>query len=180
MPANAIPLANQIIVAALVIIAAAYDFRFRRIPNWLVLAGIVSGFVLNIRYGGFSGFRTAGFGFLLAFGIYVVLFALRAMGAGDVKLMAGVGSLVGPRNWFVIFLITAVVGGLLALVLVIAKKRLRRTLWNVGFILREMMSLRAPYMTREEVDVTNPQAITLPHGVAIAAGTLLFLAANVF
>ena len=142
------------------------------------LAGIVSGFALNILNGGFSGFRTVGLGFLLAFAIYVMLFAVRAMGAGDVKLMAAVGSLVGPRNWLLIFLTTALVGGLLALILVIAKKRLRRTLWNVGFILREMMSLRPPYMTREEVDVTHPRAVTLPHGIAIAAGTLLFLAAT--
>ena len=67
---------------------------------------------------------------------------------------------------------------ILALILVIAKRRLRRTLWNVGFIVREMMSLRLPHMTREDVDVSHPQAVTLPHGVAIAAGTLLFLAAT--
>src|SRR5262245_48655165 len=94
MPANGMPLANQITVAVLVIVAATYDLRFRRIPNWLVLVGIVSGFALNTLGGGLSGLRMAGSGFLLAFGIYVTLFALRAMGAGDVKLMAAVGSLV--------------------------------------------------------------------------------------
>ena len=115
-------------------------------------------------------------GFGVAFGVYLVLYALRAMGAGDVKMMAAVGAIVGWEDWFGIFVITAVIGGAMALILVIAKKRFKRTFFNVGVILNEMKSGRPAYMAREELDVKNPKALGLPHGAVIAVGTLFFLA----
>lgn len=118
----------------------------------------------------------AGFG--VGFGVYVALYALRAMGAGDVKLMAAVGSMVGWEDWFGIFLITAVIGGAMALMLVVAKKRLAKTIFNVGVILSEMKAGRPAYMAKEELDVKNPKALGLPHGAVIAVGTLFFLAAS--
>jgi prepilin peptidase CpaA len=98
------------------------------------------------------------------------------MGAGDVKMMAAVGAMVGWEDWFGIFVITAVIGGAMAVILVIAKKRLAKTFFNVGFILSEMKSGRPAYVAREELDVKNPKALGLPHGAVIAVGTLFFLA----
>lgn len=175
-----VPLPVQALVVALVVIAAAYDIRFRRIPNWLALLGLVAGLGANTAIGGGDGLKQAAGGFALAFGVYLVLHLVRAMGAGDVKLMGAVGSLVGVGNWIPVFIFTALLGGLAALVLVTLRGRLRRTLWNVFYILGEFMRFRAPYMRREELDVKSEKAVTLPHGVAIAAGTLAFLAAQRF
>ena len=112
----------------------------------------------------------------VAFGIYFVLYALRAMGAGDVKLMAAVGAMVGWEHWFGIFIFTAIIGGIMALILVVAANGSRRPSWNVGFILSEMKSGRPAYLAKEELDVKNPKALGLPHGAVIAVGTLFFLA----
>jgi len=58
----------------------------------------------------------------------------------------------------------------------VVKKRLAKTLWNVGYILSEMKSGRPAYLGKEELDVKNPRAVGLPHGAVIAVGTLFFLA----
>jgi prepilin peptidase CpaA len=108
--------------------------------------------------------------------VYLGLHLLHAMGAGDAKLMAAVGSITGASDWFGIFMITAVVGGFLSIVVSIAKRRLGKTLFNVGFILSEMRSLRPAYLKNEELDVKSDKGLRLPHGVVIAVGTLIFLA----
>lgn len=167
----------EMVLLALLVTAAVYDVRYRRIPNWLTVLGVALGFLLNGLIGPpEGGILFALKGFAAAFLVYLFLYLLRAMGAGDVKLMAAVGALVGWQRWFGIFLITAIVGGIMALVLVVARRRLGKTLWNVGFILSEMGHLRPAYVGKEELDVRSPKAIGLPHGAVIAVGTVFFLA----
>ena len=79
------------------------------------------------------------------------------MGAGDVKLMAAVGAMVGWEDWFGIFIVTAIIGGLMALILVVAKKRAMRTFWNVGFILNEMKSGQAGISEERRTGREEPQ-----------------------
>ena len=163
---------------ALVLAAAVYDVRYRRIPNWLTVAGVLAGLALN----GFLDqnrpglFVSSMLGLAIAFVVYFVLYALRAMGAGDVKLMAAVGAVVGWPNWFGIFIVTAIIGGIMALILVVARGRVKRTFWNIAFILSELRGGRPAYLRREELDVKNPKALGLPHGAVIAVGTIFFLA----
>jgi prepilin peptidase CpaA len=123
-----------------------------------------------------SGLKSGLIGFAMGFGIYFALYAVHAMGAGDVKLMGAVGALVGWQNWLGIFAITAVVGGLMALIVILARKRFMKTIFNVGFIFSEMKSGRAAYMSREDLDVKSPKSMGLPHGAIIAVGVFFFLA----
>lgn len=155
--------------------------RYRRIPNWLTLAGILAGIAMNTFLAWDSPSRWSGLFFALkgmglGFALYFALFAIRAMGAGDVKLMAAVGAMVGWEDWFGIFLLTAVIGGVLAVVLSIVKKRLGKTVFNVAFILSELKRGRPAYVEREELDVKHPQSVGLPHGAVIAVGSVFFLA----
>jgi prepilin peptidase CpaA len=173
-----------ILLLLLVITAAVFDIRTRRIPNWLTLTGIILGFALNaiLQYPyPLTGVKHSGFGLLFAFAIYFVLYLIHAMGAGDVKLMAAIGAIIAnPANWFLLFIVTALIGGLFALTLLLAKGRLRKTFGNVAFMLHELGHARAPYMSREELDVQSPKAVTLPHGFTIAVGCLIFVAGSIF
>jgi len=171
------PLAPAIIAVLLVLaaLAAYWDLRTRRIPNWLTLAGLVSGFGLNGALYGLEGLERAGLGMLTGFGIYFALHLLHAMGAGDVKLMAAVGSLVGWRWWFHIFFAAVIVGAIAGVVLALSKGRLRRTFGNVGYIVYEIGHFRPPHLRREDLDVQSEKALRLPHGVAIAAGILIVI-----
>jgi prepilin peptidase CpaA len=168
------------VLLALVSIAAGYDVRYGRIPNWLTAAGVILGLLLNtILDSVWNGLKFSLAGFILALSVYFILYVVRAMGGGDVKLMAAIGALMGWRNWIAIFLITALIGAVAALLLVALRGRLRKTLWNVAFILNELKSGRPAYAKNEELDVRSAKGLGLPHGAVIAAGTLVFLAMSV-
>ena len=159
----------------LTIAAAFSDLRTRTIPNWLVLAGLTLGFGINFYLFRWTGIGRSALGAALAVAIYLPLFALRAMGGGDLKLMAAVGAMVGARNWFVIFMLTAILGGIAAVAILLWRGLLGITLRNAAYILNELMHLRAPHLSVPQLSVEHPRAVTLPHGAVIAAGSLLFL-----
>ena len=165
----------QGLVAVVVFIAAMTDLKSRKIPNSLTLAGVLAGLASHALVSGTSGLATSAEGMLVGFGVYFALYCLRAMGAGDVKLMAAVGAIVGPEGWIAVFLASAIAGGVLALGLLIVKKRLHTTLWNTAFLVNELLHFRAPFQRRSQLDVKDPRALNLPHGVAIAAGTAVCL-----
>ena len=173
-----LPPQKVVMVLIVVLLAAAvFDVRYRRIPNWLTVTGVLLGLAMNTLIGApEAGFLFSLIGFLVAFIVYVALYALRAMGAGDVKLMAAVGALLGWQRWFGVFLITAILGGIMALILVVSRGRLKKTLFNVGFILSEMKHARPAYLANEELDVRNKKALGLPHGAVIAVGAIFYLA----
>src|SRR4051812_18653820 len=118
------PIAIKIALAGLTGISAITDFYSRRIPNAVVVAGFIAGIALNTWLNGVNGLWHALMGFGLAILIYVPLFILRAMGGGDVKLMAAAGAIVGPKDWFTLFIFASLAGGAIALGMLLAKNAL--------------------------------------------------------
>ena len=166
------------ILVVLVLAAGVYDLRYRRIPNWLNLSGLILGFGLNVYLTSLSGLSGACLGFFCALAVYVPLYLLRGMGAGDVKLMAAIGAIAGPHNWLLIFAATAIAGGVIGLVAVASKNRVWETAYNVFLIVYELCHFRVPAKTQSQLDVRNPGGLRLPHGIAIAFGSLIFVFAG--
>jgi prepilin peptidase CpaA len=171
-----VPLLLQVVLAVVVLAAAAYDLKIRKIPNWLNLSGLILGVGLNCFVLHAAGLRLALLGLGVALLVYFPLFIVRGMGAGDVKLMAAIGAIAGPRNWFLIFLATSILGGLAALALVVYKRRLLLTLFNLAAIISEILSWRKPFQKDPALDVRHSRALGLPHGALIALGVIAFLA----
>ena len=169
------PIHLEIALFALVVAAGIADFRTRKIPNWLNLSGLILGVGLNTFFLHGAGLILSAMGFVCAVAIYVTLYLLRGMGAGDVKLMAAVGAIAGPWNWLGIFLITALLGGIAAVALAWANGRLRQTCSNVGLILQELLHGRPPARKNPHLDVRNESQLRLPHGSVIALGSIAFL-----
>ena len=163
------------LLLALTLTAAVYDWRFRVVPNWLVAAGLVAGFAWNITQNGVTGPLMALAGAGLALLVYLPLVALRAMGAGDAKLMAAIGALTGPLAWWGIFVYTILIGAAAALAAIIATGRMRKTLRNLGTITASLLRLRRPWAVNPEIDVRSERALRLPHAVTIAAATIAYL-----
>ena len=175
-------------LALLVVIAGICDIRTRRIPNWLVLPAIPLAFALNAflfaqpeyHSSAWTGLAHAAKGFGLAALIYMPLYMLHGRGAGDVKLMAAVGALVGWQDWLRIFFLSALLGLVFAVLLMALHKRFRKTLDNTAYLISEIMHLRSPHHGSEELDVSSPKSFRLPHGAVIALGTLALLGLRVF
>lgn len=169
--------ATYLLLAAvlLAVTAAATDLKGRRIPNWLTYPGILLGLAARGTLLGWKGLATGVGGCLLAGGIMLVFFMVRAMGAGDVKIMAAIGSFVGPRNIVTVLLATAICGGVLAIAYALYRRRMVSTLKNVGSVLR--FHAWAGVQAHPELNLDNPAALRMPYGLAIALGTLYAFAA---
>lgn len=164
-----------VVLAAVASIAATTDMRDRRIPNWLVGSTLLIGFVLNVFLYGIPGLKNAALGLGISLVVYVPLYVLRAMGAGDVKLMAAIGALTGPGHWLRIFFLTALLGGLAALVLIASRGSAGRAVRNLGLIAKNLASGHPPYHNAPELDVTSGAGLSLPHGAVIALGAFLYI-----
>src|SRR3982750_2902867 len=169
------PILLKVILIGVVLVAGAYDARYRKIPNWLSLSGLILGLGINTLLSGWGGLGAAALGFGLAMLIYTPIYLVRGMGAGDVKLMAAIGAIVGPHDWLGIFIATALVGGVVSLTAVVIKKRTHQTLLNLATILSELLQFPPPAKTDSRLDVRNPNALRMPHALNIAAGCIAFL-----
>jgi prepilin peptidase CpaA len=147
-------------------IATAIDVRSRRIPNELTAA--MAGVGLALAITGTGGTTVAGSfaGFVLGLLLMLPGHVLGATGAGDVKLMAAVGAIVGPALVVTAFLFTAIAGGVLAVVVAARRRRLTATLAQTGTLIAAPVA--APQQIRS-AGTTHRFA----YGPAIAAGTLL-------
>src|SRR5512144_805881 len=110
----------KIIIALLFVplaVAIIYmDVRYRRIPNKLVFATLCAGISLNLVFRGWHGLASSLEGMAVAFGMMFMLHAIGTMGAGDVKLFAAVGSIVGISHVLQTLVIVAIMGGVLAVI----------------------------------------------------------------
>ncbi len=170
-----------LIAVVLAVAAAIFDLRQHRIPNWLTYPGIVLGIVTRwVAYRhdsflGWKGLATALAGCLLAGGVMFLFFMVRAMGAGDVKIMAAIGAFVGPSSAAEVLLATAICGGVLAIGYALYRKRMISTLKNLASVLR--FHAWAGVQAHPEVNLDNPAALRMPYGLAIALGTIYAFAA---
>lgn len=155
----------------LALVVTYYDVRYRRIPNPFVLATLATGLLLNAAFGGFEGALMSLGGCALAFGLMFVLHVFGAMGAGDVKLFAAIGSVVGTSLVLPTFFVIVLTGALLAFVAMVRAGTVRSTMQNVLMILVGLM----PGWKMPRFIVPMDRRYTIPYGVAITFGSLISL-----
>ncbi len=153
------------------ICAGVLDWRYRRIPNWLTVSGLVAGIGVNTALFGWAGMKAALLGAALGLGLLLPFVLLRSLGAGDWKLAGALGACLGPQQLVTVLMGTVLVAGVMALAVVIWKRRLMQTLHNIVRMLAAFLSLRMP---GPEVSLDSPQSTKIPFGVAMALTVLLF------
>ena len=146
-------------------IAGFTDWRWRRIPNWLTVPGLVLGIAANAATDGWAGAKTAVLGAGLGLALLLPLVLVRSLGAGDWKLTGALGAFLGPQRLIAVLLGTILVAGLMAIVLIIAKKRVRQTARNIWQMLVALVRFHMP---AREVSLDNPESLKIPFGVAMA------------
>jgi len=123
--------------------AAVIDLRTRRIPN--ILTATLAAVGVGLAAAGFGrvGLGASVLGCLLGLAFMMPGHIFGATGAGDVKLLAAAGALLGPKDTIYAFLYTAIVGGVLALVVAVARRRLSQTLASTSGLVTGSEQARA-------------------------------------
>ena len=165
---------TPILLTTMLLLAICSDFAARRIPNPLVAWGALAALACSMAPGGI-GLAQALAGLFIGLLCLLPLYALRALGAGDVKLMAAVGAFVGPQALPLTLLATFVAGGVLTLLVTLYRGTALRLLRNV----REMLFSAWWRLACREAPLLEPAPVSagkMPYALAIAAGAWLQLA----
>ena len=117
--------------SGLAAVACLADLGWRRIPNVVTFGGAALALVTAAATGGVSAFGLAAAGWLVGLLLFLPLFALGGLGAGDVKLLAALGAWLGPRDVVYVALYGAIAGGVFAVVLAYSQGYLRTALRNL-------------------------------------------------
>jgi len=153
-----------LVLAMLLTLACVSDWRTRRIPNLVVAALAVSGVILAIATKSWAaGLTHAGAGAIVGLAIWLPFYALRTLGAGDVKLFAAASTYLGPHAAVEAALYTALYGGVIAFVFMIIQSGWTSTLLRVSH------SIQQPALLRNE---PTSRLRRLPYAFAITAGVL--------
>lgn len=176
---------NNFILIILLLTAAFFDAKERRIPNFLTFPVILAGLILNIIMNGLNGLLFSFYGFLIGLAVFFIPFALGMMGAGDVKLMAAIGALMGWKFTILSALFSAIAGIIVVIVYLIYKKRLL-SYFKKCFVVIGRAILKFIYFSDGNV-IGNKlksfaysnvmqngvnEKLYVPYGLAIALGTL--------
>lgn len=159
----------HVAVFFIVLIIAAYtDLKYETLPNWLTFSATLIGCFFGYIHDGIYGVGFAILGWFIGFLPFYLLYIMKGIGAGDVKLMAAVGALGGPKLIIYSFWYTSIAGFLMALALLIWKKKL---LWGVkktsNLFLKSLGIKSASFQEKSE------EALSIPYGLAIVFGSYI-------
>lgn len=160
------------ILLVAVLVSAVTDLRNRRIPNLVTYPTVILALLIYGLYAGLHGLLFSLKGLGLGFGLLLIPYLLGGMGAGDVKLMAAVGAVLGVHHTFVVFLIIAVIGGVTALAMLAARRELLVTFRRIATSFQVFCS--GAGIAALKVDRTKLQREGIPYGAVIACGTVVF------
>lgn len=149
---------ENIIILLISTLGGIYDLKSRRIPNWLTLGTFAIVLIYNTFTLHFSGVLNCIVGFLTGIAILIIPYLIGGMGAGDVKLLAALGSIVGFKNIIIIFLYSAVSGLFLGIMWIVFTPGHLKFLITTGQIL--------PQVDKKQ---------KVPYGIAIMVGTFLYI-----
>jgi prepilin peptidase CpaA len=168
------------VIPALTIYASVIDYRERRVPNWLNGSLVLSGIVAQVIYFGPMGGLWALAGAGVGFGLLILPWAMHGMGAGDVKLMAGIGAWFGWKLTLVSGCVGMLIGGVMALVIIGVNRRWREAQANFGVIMTKMTSPGTAFSEFGSVKSFGSTTTLLPYGIPLTIGSLIMLAVKYF
>jgi prepilin peptidase CpaA len=165
-------------VVGLMAVAAVIDWRQRRIPNWVTFSIILSGLVQSVTGHAATTPLDSVLGLLAGTGLTVLMYAIGALGGGDVKLLAGVGAWFGPQAVLVLFCVEAIIGAILALAQAAAQGKVRALCHNSATIAISLVHVRQVGVEHATATGHGCRSIArpLPYAVPVLIAMLILLA----
>jgi prepilin peptidase CpaA len=158
-----------VLLMPLAVIVIYYDVRYRRIPNLVVVAALVAGLCINTSFLGLAGTIASLKGLGLAFLPMFLMHIFGAMGAGDVKLFAAVGAVVGVALVPMTFVVVVMLGAALAVYSMLRSGTVFSTLHGVLRIFVGVL----PGWEMPRFAMPPDRSHTIPYGVAIMLGSVI-------
>ncbi len=162
------------LVALVLIVAAWIDGRELRVPNWITFPMVLSGLIFNAVAASGIGLSDSLLGMVVGLATLLPLYAVGGMGAGDVKLMAGLGAWLGPLVAWEAFVVSVVVGAVMAVIMVLWRKSWSKHYGNFLMIAMEWMTVKNPKELAQIAAERKPQMLLLPYGIPICIGSIAY------
>lgn len=161
-------------VSIMLIWAAYIDGKQLKVPNWMTFPMVLSGLAYNIYDNGYAGFTFAFYGMSIGLLTLLPLYAVGGMGAGDVKLMAGIGAWLGAAITWYAFVATVIVGAVMAVIMAFWSGNWEKHYAQFFMIWNEWMAVKNPVKLAEIAKERKPRMFLLPYGIPICIGSLIY------
>ncbi|MGC4006465.1 MAG: prepilin peptidase [Pirellulales bacterium] len=163
-------------VTVTLIVAAWIDGKQLKVPNWITFPMILCGWIYCTWLGGWTGLGFSLLGTLVGLALLMPAYLIGGMGAGDVKLLAGVGAWVGCGATFDAFCWSAIIGGVMAVIMVLSRAAWKKHQKQFFSIAGEILTIGNPDALAEIAAERKPRMFLLPYGIPIAIGSILYFA----
>jgi len=164
------------LVTVVLIVAAVIDGWKLKVPNWITFPMIISGWIYSAVFFGWVGLGWSLVGTVVGLALLMPAYAIGGMGAGDVKLLAGVGAWVWGTVTFYAFCLSAIIGGVIAVGMVLYQKKSKHHGRQFFSIINEIMVVRNPDTLATIAADRKSSMMLLPYGIPIAIGTIAYFA----
>ena len=167
------------VVTLTLIVAAVIDGLKLKVPNWITFPMIISGWVYSVAlspYAGWEGLMYSVLGTIVGLALLLPAYAIGGMGAGDVKLLAGVGAWVWSTTTLYAFAVSTIVGGIIAILMVLTQRKWVKHQAQFWMICTEILTVKDPEQLAAIAAERKPSMMLLPYGIPIAIGTIAYFA----
>jgi prepilin peptidase CpaA len=168
------------VVSVTLVVAAVIDGLKLKVPNWITFPMIISGWIYSATlspYAGWEGLLYSLLGTAIGLALLLPAYAIGGMGAGDVKLLAGVGAWVWGERTLYAFAVSAVVGGIIAVLMVVAQRSWHKHQGQFWMICNEILTVKDPEKLSVIAANRKSSMMLLPYGIPIAIGTIGYFVA---
>jgi prepilin peptidase CpaA len=162
------------LVSVVLIVAAVIDGWALKVPNWITFPFIIAGWICSTAFHGWDGLWWSMAGTAIGLGLLLPAYAIGGMGAGDVKLLAGVGAWVYATHTFYAFCWSAIIGAILAVGMVLVRKAWTKHSNQFWMIFNEIITIRNPDVLAGIAAQRKSSMLLLPYGIPICIGTILY------
>jgi prepilin peptidase CpaA len=169
------------VVTVTLVVAAVIDGWKLKVPNWITFPMIIAGWIYSAAFSPFAGWEGLLYsvtGTVVGLALLLPAYAIGGMGAGDVKLLAGVGAWVWGTATLYAFAVSAVVGGVIAVLMVVLRRRWFKHQSQFWMICNEILTVKDPEKLAAIAAERKPTMMLLPYGIPIAIGTIAYFAAT--